>query len=933
MTNATNYSSQHLENNDYYAESERVVGTWHGLGARMLGLAGSVDHSDFEALRQGLHPSNGKFIRQRHSADRISDDGTTKSHGRTLYDFTFSAPKSISIMAILGDDPRLIKAHQNAVAEALIELESHSATRVRKADANHDRTTANIVLAVYHHDASRELDPQIHTHAVAANLTFDDVETCWKALQTMGIYDRRAYLTEVYRNVLAREVKKLGYRIENHSDSKGNDNGFEISGITQDLIKKFSQRSEQRDKAISKFITEKGRPPTDNEIAVLVRETRPDKLTEISTEQVRRSQLNRLEPDEINLIMELKSQSLSNTELPRTHSPYQSLCAAKNHIFERLSVADDYKVLTEALRHGRGEIDHAELKTMLSVQEQSGAILRCGTQITTKESLKRELGMIECVNRGIGTVTAIDEQNRFIPNEGLNPEQRNVIDFALNSRDQVINISGAAGTGKTATLKELRRGILESGHEIQAIAPTRSAVEELQKVGFKEAMTIERLLQEPSIQRTNCVLIIDEAGMISNRQMSDLLKYSESHSCRIIFSGDVKQIQSVEAGDALSILQKESRLKTVSLTQELRQTSEQYRQAVHELRSNPTKGFEKLDRMGVILEVAEKDRAEIVARTFSDFSDKKLSSIVVCATHDEINRVTAAIRKDLHVTGKIGADHELSRDVPLNWTNAHRADVSRLQPGLILTFHRSVKGIQKNESVEVISVGKGRAIVQSERGETRFITSKQSKCFDVYERQPIGIAIGDKLLLTANRRTKEFKSTNGEIVIVSDIDSQNRIHLQDGRILPKDYRQFSHGYAVTAHRSQGKTVDAVIISADGMRKELFYVAVSRGRKNLAVITSDRDVLRATIGCSMARQSAIELSRKLRPGLHQGINRGMEVARDLANWTASKLRTIFTVKPTIKWKALQLKPILTNQKIINLTPVPGPIQTKDMSYGR
>jgi ATP-dependent exoDNAse (exonuclease V) alpha subunit len=87
------------------------------------------------------------------------------------------------------------------------------------------------------------------------------------------------------------------------------------------------------------------------------------------------------------------------------------------------------------------------------------------------------------------------------------------------------------------------------------------------------------------------------------------------------------------------------------------------------------------------------------------------------------------------------------------------------------------------------------------------------------------------------------------------MDSEGRIHLQDGRKLPADYRCFAHGYAVTAHRSQGKTVDSVIVSADGMRKERFYVAASRGRENITVITSDKERLTQTVAQTAARKSA------------------------------------------------------------------------------
>src|SRR5207247_3245059 len=238
--------------------------------------------------------------------DRLAFDGTTQAHGRHLYDFTTSAPKSVSVIAALGGDKRLIEAHEKAVDETLQEIEAHAATRVRKGRANDDRPTGNLVIAVYHHDTSRELDPQLHTHAVAANLTYDGAEGRWKALQAWGIYERRSYITEVYRNALAREVRQLGYEIENRRNAKGRDCGFEIRGITDDLLEKYSQRSRQRDEAIKEFLAKNGRQPTDNEVAVLVRESRADKLIEISTNEVRSRQRGRLTFDEICLLAGLQ---------------------------------------------------------------------------------------------------------------------------------------------------------------------------------------------------------------------------------------------------------------------------------------------------------------------------------------------------------------------------------------------------------------------------------------------------------------------------------------------------------------------------------------------------------------------------------------------------------------------------------------------------
>lgn len=891
MSDGKGYSSRHLEHSDYYAEGERVIGQWRGCGAELLGLSGEVKSSDFECLRQACHPGTGEFLRQRQSADRVGPDGIIQSRGRNLYDFTISAPKSVSVMASVGGDKRLIEAHQKAVAEALRELEAHARARVRQGRANTDRTTGNLVIALYHHDTSCELDPQLHTHAVAANLTYDGTEGRWKALRASGIYERRAYLTEVYRNALACRVRRLGYEIESQFDGKGRDCGFEIRGIPKEILSRYSRRSRQRDEAIEWFIAAKGRRPTDNEVAVLVRESRADKLIEISTDEVRARQRERLNPKEAQLLSKLHYEGEVWIPLESTEP---SLMNAQEHVFERISVCRDHEILTEALRHGRGRLSHEQLKANLSLQESLGTVLRNGTEIATTASLKREREIIDCVNRGIGCFEHLG-RGQFFVSDRLNPEQKHVVEFVLSSRDSAVNIAGAAGTGKTATLRELHRGLLESGREVLALAPTVSAVEELQKVGFKDAMTIERFLQDRQIQTgiEHRVLIIDEAGMVSGRQMWELLNLAKQKSARIVFSGDTHQIQSVEACDALRILEKESRLKSVSLTQVQRQTVIGYREAIQELRRDSESGFERLDEIGAVRELPFLGRPQAIAQAYTDLSVQGQSPLVVCATHDEIDRVTDAIRSARKKAGDLGKGASLARDVSLNWTTAQKTEMRNYCPGQLLGFHRAVKGIAKNETVEVVEVQDRRLVVRNERGRTQTVSGRQAKCFDVLERKGIEVASADRLLLTANCRAAGFRSTNGEIVTVSNIDFKGRIHLEDGRMLPRNFRHFTHGYAVTAHRSQGKSVDSVIISADGMRKELFYVAASLGRKSVQVFTGDKQLLRESVACSAARQSASELARKTNPELSRGIHRGLAATRRMVRRAALYIFSIVT----------------------------------------
>ncbi len=868
MSGGGGYAQRHLEHSDYYDEQRKIQGEWHGRGAELLGLRGEVTREQFEAIREGLHPETEEYLRPRHSADRMGEDGAEQSKARSFYDLTFSAPKSVSVQALVGGDERLIEAHDKAVREALAEAENYAATRVRMNSAKEDRTTGNWVVATYRHDASRELDPQLHTHAVAANLTYDGVEGRWKALQAWGLYERRAYLTEVYRNALAREVRSLGYEIELRRDSRGRDYGFEIRGCSPELLEKYSQRSAQRDVAIEQFTQEHGRKPTNNEVAVLVRETRADKLTEISTEHLREQQQSRLTPGERRVLQNVREHALEQERHlgPQLSRTSESLEYAEEHIFERHSVVRDHVLLTEALRHGRGQIDLGQLRGTLEMEQMQGSVLRAGHDLATRESLDREQKIIATIDRGVGRYESLGDGRSFAPSAHLREEQKQAVQRVLDSRDFAINLRGAAGTGKTATLQEIDRGLHEAGRGVMAVAPTRSAVEELQKVGFGDAMTIARLLQDHTAQASlrGNMLVVDEAAMISGRQMEGLLQLAEREHARILFCGDTRQIQSVEASDALRILERESRMQSVSLTGVQRQTHAEYRDAIQTLRDSPEQGFQKLERLGAVREVPAIERAQTVADIYREMTanpDRRV--LVIAATHEEIGRMTEAIRHDLKERGELAAGAMVERHAPLQWTEAQKRDPANYHEGQILHFHRATHGIDRHESLEVRRVDGDALIARNERGQDVSLATKQAWAYSVHERQPIEVAAGDRLLLTGNRRSPELHATNGELVMVRNVEGKS-IHLEDGRTIPANYHEFSHGYAVTAHRSQGKTVDRVIVSADAMKQELFYVAASRGREEIAIVTTDREQLRESLGISTARQSATELARELKP---------------------------------------------------------------------
>lgn len=266
------------------------------------------------------------------------------------------------------------------------------------------------------------------------------------------------------------------------------------------------------------------------------------------------------------------------------------------------------------------------------------------------------------------------------------------------------------------------------------------------------------------------------------------------------------------------------------LLQVQRQTNAEYKFAVEALRNHPAEGFAKLEAMGAIREVDWRLRAQETSEAYREAAampnrkGQARSVLVVTATHDEIKSVTHAIRQDRQRAGELAPGETFVQHTALNWTEAQKKQLKNYQPGQVLEFHKAVKGVSKNEALEVVSADESSITARKATGQDVTITARQTSNFAVFEKQEIEVAPGDKLLLKANWRDKNFGASNGELVSVAAIEG-GAIKLQDGRELPAAYRQITHGYAVTAHRSQGKTVDFQIIAAEKMSQDLFYVSV------------------------------------------------------------------------------------------------------------
>jgi len=763
-------------------------------------------------------------------------------------------------MAVTMDDSRIVEAHQHAAKLALKELEQFAGTRIRKNGADQDRGTGNLVGASFLHNSSRALDPQLHTHFTLFNCTWDKSEKRWKALQTSGMFGAIHYATEVYRNDLRRQLHELGYATRKTA------NGFEIEGVAPKIITRFSKRAQERAAMVSKLEQELGRKLSNNEVSHAVHKTRSRKLKGISSDDVRQRQLDQiglLEKMALNRVRSAADGSARPFE--ERIEPPQALDHATAHVFERNSVAPQHELLHAALVKGCGQLNLEQLKE--KVQEHS-AFVRVGEQYSTRQILETELYLINSMNRGKGAMPPLNKS--YQASSFLGPDQQRAVELILRSRDQFTGLRGLAGTGKTKTLQELNAGVSSAGFEAVFCAPTAAAADVLRKDGFSSAVTLQKLLIDPETQRRvndRSVLVLDEAGAVGIEDMAKLFDLAKTSRCRVVLSGDTGQHSSVPRGDALRLLEQHSRYQFGQLSTIRRQLRGDYLQVV-ELAANkkPEAAFERLKEMNAVTEapsIGPKAKLyESAAAAYLESVNQGKSALLVSPTWNEIEAVTEQARHTLKAQARLGSDeHSVTVLDSLAWTDAQKKNVHQYEPGQKILFLRDSGAFAKNETVEVVSVGKSTLRLRRDDGsEVSFAPKVSGSACDVCQSRELKVSPGEKLLLQANDR--KSKLINGEIVEVQEIHG-GEIRLADGRSLPKEYRRFCHGYAVTSHASQGKTVDDVFLVASShsfraVNREQFYVSISRGRERCHVFTDDSELLQRRIADSHERTAAVEL---------------------------------------------------------------------------
>src|SRR6266545_428942 len=910
---AESYFDEHLSHNDYYTQGEKQTGHWIGSAAEKLGLQQGkvVTREAFLCLCDNQHP---------HTREQLTPQ---QFRARRIYfDFVCSPPKSVSILAVTMNDRRIIEAHKEASMFALRELEQFAAARIRKGGIeDRDRITGNLVGAAFVHTTSRALDPQLHTHFVLFNATWDRKENRWKALQTGDMFGALNYGTAVYRNELARRLHQLGYSIRRTGTA------FEIAGVEPELLERFSKRSQQRDMAVEVREQKLGRKLTKQEVSHVVHQSRPKKLKGASDEQVRRQQLGEIGFFEKRALRKAVERANGLPVIPaETVTESDAVRHGLDHVFERNSVVPQQRILEAALVRGCGQLDLAQLKETLANDE---SLVRVGSEYSTRQILNRELYLIRSVNAAIESVAPV---NRFYePPVRLGPDQRKALAHVLTSPDRFTGFRGLAGSGKSTVLVEMARVLHREGFEPIFCAPTASAADTLRKDGL-DAMTLPKLLGDPNARAMlspRSVIVLDEAGAVGLDDMTKLFEAARLTGCRVVLSGDTGQHSSVARGDALRILEQYSGYRFSELTTIRRQKPAAFRQVVELAAAKQTdRAFANLLEVAAATETLTDDGElyQRAADAYLSATKQGKSALLVSPTWMEIDAVTEKLRDTLKAQGVIGPHEEAVRVFDsLSWTEAQKKNANQFQPGQRLRFVRQTKRFERGETVEVVAVvdqpGAGHNTLRVRRAdgsETLFQLGAGSACFDVGEARELKVAAGDWLLLQANHG-KEF--INGERVQVREIQN-GRVALVDGRTLPAGFNTFTHGYAVTSHSSQSRTVDDVLLVASSrsfaaVNREQFYVSISRGRERVRVFTDDADLLARRVTDSHERKAAVEL-QALRDDLAKlGFLPRRQLKEEALEITTPAAERFRAVRPLRETRATRLTRLAPGQRFVQI----------------
>ena len=870
--------ASYYERDGYYAKDSpehRAASAWVGRGAAELGLEGPVDPDVFKAVLAGEVPDGSG----RRLGRRVGDGEIRHRPGR---DLTFSAPKSVSLAALVGGDDRIVEAHDRAVGRALDWFERNAAeTRVqdpatgRMVRAGDQKT----VIATFRHQTSRNLDPALHTHSVIANMLLGP-DGKWRTMANERLYASKMLLGALYRSELAGELAKLGYGIEKtHADGR-----FEIAGVSREIVEAFSTRRAEIEAAMEDrgFGSTAENPHLARRAALMTRAAKRDIDREALQETWTRQAAD-LGFDATALVASAMERGrdgagrepASAGEASGKASPPAALHAdlfehaartdpareavdwALAHLSERDAVFARTDLLAAALAYSPGSASIGEIERSVDALQREGRLhdapaLEGGGGLTTDKAVAEERETVASMRSGQGRGRApmrgwmVDRHLRKGP---LTAGQKEAVKLILSEKDRTVGVQGYAGAGKTRMLNRARTLAEKKGWRMVGLAPSASAVRTLAAESGIESETLQRFLarnagvaegrltkkgaRDMRAAFAKTVLVVDEGSLASTVQARDLLRIAnELRIPKLVLVGDSKQLEAVDAGKPFAQLQAAG-MKTAVMDEILRQRDPELKAAVEaSLAGEIGKAFDKLGAN--VAEVKPDNIAGAVAARWLRLSPEERERTGVMAPSHELREgINDHIRERLAREGRIaGPILQTQRLVSKGYTGAEKALASNYAPGDVVAFHRPYKrlGVEKGDERRVERVDRKNRTVHLEGPEGSTVAWKPSEIggrqggAEVYRTDIVELRAGDRIRWTRNDKGLGVVNS-GAAEVLGVRNGRVTFLLEEGRKLTltqgdPQLRHLDHAWASTVHAFQGRTVDTVIAAMEANHPQL-----------------------------------------------------------------------------------------------------------------
>ena len=875
----------------YYA-NKAAPSAWLGQGAATLGLAGAVEREQLIALLEGRLP-DGTDLTAR---------GGRAANARLGTDITLSAMKSYSLMAT--HDPRLVVLWDESVKVAVRVIEQEVAAARLGHGGTESQKTGNLVMAAYRHEDARTVegtaDMDFHTHVLALNMTqradgeWVRVDLQWGAqmvLAKTADFAQKAYL--------AQRVQELGYEIRLTKD------GWEFAALSEKDLRPFSRRTEQVDRALAARGSSRAEA-SDSQKEAANLATRGSK-SQLSQSDQRWEWRARIREAGIDLD-KIVSQAKEHGPIETTDLTTEAVRSAARHLSERETVFSKNQARLEALRAGMGgatldQIDEA-------IGDKAAELIDVGGgELTTGEALYREQEILARARAGHDQAAALmspEEARSFIEARAvtqgfsLSAGQRTALTLSLTSPDRVTGIVGAAGAGKTTSMAGFVEAAKTRSYEVVGIAPSAAASHELKSAGADDTRTLASLLaSQPS--KGPRIYILDEAGMVSGRDMDALLKRIDAEGARLLLVGDLRQLSAVEAGSPFAQMLETGAIQYATIDEIQRQRDPALRGIAQAFaRGEAAEGAAlarsymhevEIQKQGAKATAQEK-RAAIAKATAADYLSRDAATrektLVVSGTNDLRRQINERIREGLRSQGAVSQESVIVTALDkAGLTREQQARPESYTPGMVVRLEEGRGRDRRQIECTVQEVRGNTVTVTNREGESRDWNPAKERPAGVYQPRNMPLSPGDKIVFRENQKGVN-RIRNGEAATIDRLEDGIPIaRLDSGKEValdPVKGQTVDYGWCRTIHASQGATVDHVIIAGEASRTataQTAYVAASRERNTLKIYTDNASTLEKNWARFAKREHALTATReRLVPNRESLKELRAEAARDL-----------------------------------------------------